>query len=421
MGKYKQKILILAVTFCWIVAKPADAVMKLEATGPAADVINKIEKIKEKYEDIQSKVMREKERLSKKADALLDKTVGTEGAALFRSYVKENGAGIVKSVASGQFNAGDAVVGGFNDAIKSELGNYKLDYATIMAQAEDMIEAEEKAKLEKERVIDEEIAKLQSEWEAKNKLNSEVGSEELSKELDEIAFRIADLQKQKTELNNIAVMNSEKQKEISQQLQEKQELIADYNAKLSQDEMLKTLNAEAMSLFSAETDNEEVAAAYADNIDKLFLGRLEFSSSENIGRVRKARQQEYLKAEKNLLRVIVNTYNSIDETKDRMEKCSQAAGEAQGLFGGNAMRVCVDIQIAKIAAQYMEMLLAQIRHETSSEIQSWSSQYKYPDYKRDYTKFNLDDYVLTKDDLKKDTSDETSGIFGGSIWNFKGF
>ena len=421
MGKNKQKFLILAVTFCWIVTRPVWAITKLEATGPAADIVNKIEKIKEKYEDIESKVMQEKEKLTKKAEALLDKTVGTEGAALFKSYVKENGAGIVNSVASGQFNVGDYSLSGFSDAIKSELGNYKLDYATLVAQAEDMIESAEKAKLEKERVIDEQIAKLQSEWDAKNALNAKLKSEELNKELDEIAFRIAELKKQKTELSNIVIMNSEEQKQMQDKLLATQEVIADYNAKISQDEILKTLNSEAMSLFSLDTENEEIATAYADNIDKLFLGRLEFSNSENVGRVRKARQQEYLKSEKELLRVIVNTYNSIDETNDRMKKCSQAAGEAQGLFGGNAMRVCVDIQIAKIAAQYMEMLLAQIRHETSLEIQSWSNQYRYPDYNRDYTKFNLDDYVLTKDDLKSGALDEASGIFGDGILNFKGF
>lgn len=421
MGKYKQKILILVVTFCWIVIKPVWAITKLEATGPAADVVNKIEKIKEKYEDIESKVMQEKERLTKKAESLLDKTVGTEGAALFKSYVKENGAGIVSSAASGQFNAGDYNLSGFSDAIKSELGNYKLDYATLVAQAEDMIESAEKAKLEKERVIDEQIAKLQSEWDAKNALNANLKSEELNKELDEIAFRIAELTKQKTELSNISIVNSEEQKQMQEQLLATQEVIADYNAKISQDEMLKTLNSEAMSLFSADSENEEIASAYADNIDKLFLGRLEFNNSENVARVRKARQQEYLKSEKELLKVIVDTYNSIDETNDRMKKCSQAAGEAQGLFGGNAMRVCVDIQIAKIAAQYMEMLLAQIRHETSLEIQSWSNQYKYPDYNRDYTKFNLDDYVLTKDDLKSNALDETSSVFGDGILNFKGF
>lgn len=421
MKKYNKKILILAAVSYLTVITPAMAVTKLEATGPAADIVNKIQRVKEKYEDIQTKILKEKEKWTKKAEAFLEKTLGTEGAALFKQYVVEPGAGIVVSVAKGQYNAGDFSLSGFTDAIKSELGNYKLDFATLVAQSRDMIETAEKNKREKEYKISEEIVKLQAEWDAKNRLNAELKSSAVSAELDLIAERIANLKKQQAELSNKVIMESNEQKEMQEKMLVLQQSMADYNSKISQDELLKKLNTEAMSLFTLKMEEAETDALYSENIEKLFLSKYDFGTTDNYERIRKVRKEEYFKAEKNILKVIVDSYNSIEETQNNMMKCMQASTEAQALFGGNTMRVCVDIQIAKVAAQYMEMLVAQIHHTSSLEIQRWSDKFKLPDYSRDYTKFNLDDYVLKKEDLNFNLKNKVSGTVDDTMMKFKGF
>lgn len=421
MKKCRKNFLVIVIASYMLAISPAFAVTKLEATGPLADIVAKIQKVKEKIEDVQTKILREKEKWTKKAEQILDNTLGTEGAYLFKEFVVKSGAGIIQSAAKGQFNAGDFGLSGFTNSIKSQLGNYKLDFATLVAQSRDMIETAEKAKQEKENKITAEIVKLQAEWDAKNKLNSELQSADLSAELDELAARISSLKMQQTELSNKVIMESDKQKEMQKQMLDLQKTMADYNSKISQDDLLKKLNAEAMSLFTLKMEEEETDALYAANIEKLFLGRYDFGTTDNYARIRKIRKEEYFKAEKNVLKVIVDTYNSIEETKDKMMKCSQASTEAQALFGGNTMRVCVDIQTAKIAAQYMEMLLARLHLTSSLDIQRWSDKFKLPDYNRDYTKFNLDDYVLTKEDMNFNLKNKISDTVNGAMMNFKGF
>ncbi|MBQ4400007.1 MAG: hypothetical protein II830_01785 [Alphaproteobacteria bacterium] len=420
MKKYSYKILVLALASCVAIATPTHATVKLEATGPAADIAAKIQKVKEKYEDIQSKILKEKEKWTKKAEAFMNKTLGTEGAALFHQFVVKPGAGIVESAAKGQFNAGDFSLSGFTDAMKSELGNYKLDYATLAAQSRDMIESDAKAKREKEKALDVQIAQLRAEWEMKRKLYEQTKDITLAGEIVGLAQRIANLEQQKTEVTSDMTAFNQEDK-ISKQMNDLQAVMADYSSKINQEDILKQLNSEALSMFTLKMEEEETEAVYAASVEKLFLGKYEFGNSENLARVRKARKEEFFKSEKNLVNVIVDTYKSIQETGDKMKKCEQARDNAQAIFGQESMRVCLDIQIVKVAAQYMEMLLAQIRHESSAEIQKWADVYKLPDYSRDYTKFNLDDYVLTKDDLKRKMKDKISGAVGNAMMNFKGF
>ena len=71
MEKYSKNFLAIVIVSCVLTSSPALAVTKLEATGPAADVVAKIQKVKEKIEDIQTKIMREKEKWTKKANNLI--------------------------------------------------------------------------------------------------------------------------------------------------------------------------------------------------------------------------------------------------------------------------------------------------------------------------------------------------------------
>ena len=425
MIKYNKKILILVLASCMLATTPSLATVKLEATGPAADTLNKIEKVKEKIEDVQSKVLKEKEKWTKKAEAFMDKTLGTEGAALFKQYVVKPGAGIVKSAAVGQFNAGDFSLSGYTDAIKSEIGNYKLDYATLAAQSKDIMAADSMAKHQKSEEIDKQIATLRAEWDLKVQMMNTMSDDPealdvLSDAIDDLAKRIAELERQKTEISN-DISSFEKSDKLAAEMAGLQKVIADQNAKITQDEMLKKLNAEALSLFTLKNEEEDTSALYAEKIDRLFLGEYVPRTSENMAKIRMARKEEFFKSEKNLVNVIINTYKSISETKDKMLKCDQARDNAEAIFGQETMRVCVDVQIAKVAAQYMEMLLAQIRQEAALDIQNWGNQDRLPDYGRDYTKFSIDDYVVTKEDLKPGLKKMISGQVSGAIDNFKGF
>lgn len=425
MKKYNKKISILVLVSCLLTATPSFATIKLEFTGPLADMLNKIEKTKEKIEDIQSKILKEKEKWTKNAEAYMDKTLGTEGAALFKMYVVKPGAGIVKSAAKGQFNAGDYSLSGFTDAIKSEIGNYKLDYATLATQSRDIMAADSMAKHQKDVEIEKQISELNAQRQALNMMRKQAASSNedvtaIDQELENLTSRIANLERQRTEISN-DMSAFEKSDQMLNDMANLQKIISEQNSKVDQEDLLKQLNAEALSLFTAENENEDTEALYATKIDKLFLGQYIPGTSENLAQIRKARKEEFFKSEKNLVNVIVNTYKSISETKDKMMKCEQARDNAEGLFGQEAMRVCVDVQIAKVAAQYMEMLLAQIRHEAITEIQNWGNTDRFPNYTRDYTKFNLDDYVITKDDLRPSLKKTISGQISSAIDNFKGF
>lgn len=424
MRKYNKKILVLVLASCLLTATPSFATVKLEFTGPMADILNKIEKVKEKIEDIQSKILKEKEKWTKKAEAFMDKTLGTEGAALFKQYVVKPGAGIVKSAAKGQFNAGDYSLSGFTDAIKSDIGNYKLDYATLAAQSRDIIAADSTEKQKKREEIKNQLAELNASWQVaveqhKILATNDEDTTEIDAIIEDLQQRIASLEKQQTEISN-DVTAYEKNDKLQAQMVDIQKFIADQSAKLDQDDLLKKLNAEAMSLFTSKDENEDTKALYAEKIDKLFLGKFIPGSSANVAKIRNARKKEFFKSEENSVYVIVNTYKSIAETKDKMLKCDQARDQAQAVLGQEGMRVCLDIQVAKVAAQYMEMLLAQMRMESAAEFQKWTTKDRLPSYTRDYTKFNLDDYVITKDDLKPGLKKIISGKVNNAINSFQG-
>ena len=211
---------------------------------------------------------------------------------------------------------------------------------------------------------------------------------------------------------------------LKREIREFQDEIAHYTSMLSHDALIKELkdqlNMESLNLFG-EMEEEETADIYSSKIEKLFMAKYEIGMSENKDRIRKARKEEYFAAMRNLVYIIVNTYKSISETQDKMQKCEQARDEAQATFGQEAMRVCVELQVAKVAAQYMEMLIGQMRFEASAEIQRWVDMYKLPDYDRDYTKFNLDDYVVTEKDFKVNLKSMASDKLNSAINNFKGF
>ncbi|MBR3676729.1 MAG: hypothetical protein IKN71_06310 [Alphaproteobacteria bacterium] len=404
MKKWVKKIgisavcLMLAQTVC---VMPAHAFIKLDFTGPVADILDKIKQEKIKYEEWY------KSQLEKLNQKVL-KAFGAEGAELFKS-VTSNATSIVTSAAKGQFNAGDFTAKGFMSAMGAQLGNYKLDYANILNQMQDYVNAQERAKLDKKAAMETELLKLSSQRAALNDLIAQnpddPGNADRLKQMDELDKAMADLQKQIKDNDEQQVADDENTKSLENKMKSLQDQISNITAQTSQDNLMKSLQLETSKLFghgtaaAQEEDNKEL---YETALSKLFLAEDEAENTQNVARIMKIRKKEYYDALKNSLETVITTYGSIEEISERSKACGEASTKmANGVFGASAMRICTELQNTKIAARYMEILLALIRYETTSEMQIWTNKYKLKDYEKDVTKFNLDDYILKKESMLK--------------------
>ncbi len=377
----------------------AQAFSKLDFSAPVADIADKVGKTKEKIENVYNTQL-------EILNAKVEKVAGREGAMIF-GYLKKNAGAIVTSAAKGQFYAGDFTGSGMWNALKGELGNLKLDYANSYRQAQLYLQAREQEKLKRKAAMEKELAKMQSEYSALNqRLTGKKAGEELSDEekarLEELEAGIPKLQKEIAWEEEKNAAEDANYKKMQEKIKTQQKKINEMTAKTSEKEVVDMLGKQTKKLFEREGKDEENTELYTLVQDKLFLKKAEPENPENMNRVRKIRKQEYYKAVKNAMETAVTTYTSIEEIKERSLGCADAATQmAQGVFGAAAMRVCVELQNAKIAARYMEILLAQIRMETTYEMSFWRDKYKLQDYDKDMTTFNLDDYKMTKQTLFK--------------------
>ena len=377
----------------------ANAISKLDFSAPIADVNDKVGKVKMKIENVYNTQL-------EKLNAKIHKVTGREGSMVF-NYLRKNGAAIVTSAAKGQFYAADYTGSGLLNAIKSELGNYKLDYATLYNQAERYVQSREQEKIQKIASMEKEMLKLEAEKEALNKRfiaknpNQPLSEAEISR-LKELEETIPQIQKAIAWEQERNVKEDAEYKKLQQQLSAQQNIINSLTAKTSEEEVVNLLGKQTLKLFGTSGKDEENEELYTMAQDKFFLKKNEPENPDNMERVRKIRKQEYYKALKNSMETVVTTYSSVEEIKERSVNCTDAATKmAQGIFGAMAMRVCVELQNAKVAARYMEILLAQIRLETTRDMQFWNDKYKLEDYDKDMTTFNLDDYKMQKQTLFK--------------------
>lgn len=186
------------------------------------------------------------------------------------------------------------------------------------------------------------------------------------------------------------------------------------------------------ALFAAaeeDEENEKTEEMYASDYKDFFLGKYEKESSENIARVRYKRQKEYYLALQNLMRVLIigsakgktiadSSENYLVRTTGGETKDGEKVTAPDGIFGGMSMKIGADIQNAKIAARYTELLLAQMRFNAMSEIILWNDKYKLNDYSKDFTAFNLDDYVNKKKSLLDKLKDKTNSTVQDKVSNY---
>ena len=496
-----KKILVLFLSCCFVTTN-AQAVVKLDFFEPVADFAQKVQKQKNKIEEKYTATLQ-------KLNEKVRKAFGAEGAALF-DMVTSHGKYIIKQAVTGQLSMNDLNLSHLVDAVKSELGNYKLDVETLINLRADYIAALKSARQAKEFDMQKELVELQARRAALNEaLGNSAGPaqlkrlEELQKEesfarislaegkeklktyeaqiqkaqkenakmqgyIDTIKKTLgdniteseqADIRRyeQAMEMNNqtvqaiLAVVSeykdqSDRLKEIQaaraslnetlkdaatkdlieeldktdqaiamlqeqivknsaqgfkedmheEKIIELGEKINSIAAQISADALIANLDSQVDELFgSLFTKKEEVVNAYSDKIKKLFLGRNEVTNPRTVARIVRERKNEYYWAYKNMLEKVVESYKVTAEASEKSEGCLDASTQqADGLFGAMSMRVCNDIQSAKAAIQYTQMMLAQLRLDATEDLQGWSDAYAMVSYDHDIVGLNLDSYVM---------------------------
>lgn len=384
-------ILILFLILSFAVAAPAQAMNKLDFFEPIEDFMSKVEKVKKKIEDKYQQIMEQ-------YNAKMRQALGAEGAALFNDVVLGQGKMIVKNAIRGELYSGNFTMSGVMDSIKNQLGNYKLDYATLNYLARDYAYALQKELLAKDRDMKVEMGKLMATRDILNKQAAENPSEEKNAQLEKLDIKIAKLQVQINKNMEKYALTSPVITAMDEKMGVLQVKIADMVKKTAHDALTKVLDQASAKLFNkfVKQDKDEM---YQTNVGKFFLGKYEYVGPANVARVVKFRKQEYYKAYKNLFRAVIDTYTNIIETDEKSVDCTDASTMAEGLFGAMSMRICEDMQTAKTVMHFTDLLTAQMRFEATKEILSWNDKYKMYDYGRDLMVFNLDNYMVGKSQL----------------------
>ena len=412
--------LLLLSTMIILQSRPVYAISKLDFFTQLENYNMKIQKVKEKWEEKYNKAMSDLE-------AKVERATGQEGKAIFnmmRSQMEGDAKNIVDNVKNnaknGNFNFKDSVKG-----VTQKYANTKLDLATANSLLSDYKYAVAQERNKKEQEIRTKIAVLEAEEQLPSTKTD-------AKRLKEIAEEKADLAMQLKALEDKEPEKNEKMQAMEKQIKQ----YADKAGKLSKeifDEGGKAYMEKATdALFAAaeeDEENEKTEEMYATDYKDFFLGKYEKESSENIARIRYKRQKEYYLALQNLMRVIIvgsakgkniadSSENYLVRTTGGETKDGKKADAPDGIFGGMSMKIGADVQNAKIAARYTEILLAQMRFNTMSEIILWNDKYKLSNYNKDFTTFNLDDYVNKKKSMLDKLKDKANSTVQDKVSNY---
>lgn len=408
---YKKILILTLIMGCSILeysnayaAHKLDFFTQLEELGK--QIQTKKSEIEKKYNSTMSD-LKEK----------VEKASGAEGAALFSLLQKElegTTSGIVDNVKNQSINNID-----LGSAIRSATSNYaNLQLSATLATnaLTDYKQAVIKEREEQKKEIEAKIAAVDEKLKT---IDDGDMTDNLAKEKDNLAKERADLVAQLTEIERKASARDETAEALAVKAKVAAKKANDAQAYVQEEKWKSDLNKEVDSLFEGtsveEQESEEsLAEMYGADINEFFLGKYEYLSSDNMARVRTNRQKEYYRSLQNLMRVIMIGAGKGQEIADTADTYLQKTSEVDGIFGGNAMKIGVEIQKAKVAARYAELLLAEIRFNSVAEMNSWTDKYK--NNKQDVTKFNLDDYVYKKKSLK----DKLNEKIQSGISNWKG-
>lgn len=401
------KILTLVLASCFLTCQNTYAISKLDFFTQVENFGKSVQKGKEKWE----------KRYGKALYDLHDKAIkagGAEGGALFNVLQKQMEGSVVnftdnvknQAVSGGKVDLGSA----FSDITKN-FANAQLTAAMAQSKLDDYKKAVAAERNAKEKDIDEKLMIL----EAKLKVIKDD-----SEEKEKLATRIADLSAEKEDLKNKTALRDEKAEQLQKNATAAAKAVTDLEQTINGQNTQKYLDKITDSLFSGKKDEEDIEAQeeqqqlddmYGSDIAEFFIGKYEYVGSQNIARVRAKRQQEYYKALQNLMRVLVVGAVKGEEFEKKSEAYLDQTTKVDGQLGGMAAKIGADVQNAKLAARYLELLLAEMRFNSMVEINSWNDKFK--NTKKDVTKFNLDDYIYKKNSLKDKINNKLQDTISG--------
>lgn len=401
------KILTLVLASCFLTCQNTYAISKLDFFTQVENFGKSVQKEQEKWE----------KRYGKALYDLHDKAIkagGAEGGALFNVLQKQMEGSVVnftdnvknQAVSGGKVDLGSA----FSDITKN-FANAQLTAAMAQSKLDDYKKAVAAERNAKEKDIDEKLMIL----EAKLKVIKDD-----SEEKEKLATRIADLSAEKEDLKNKTALRDEKAEQLQKNATAAAKAVSDLEQTINGQNTQKYLDKITDSLFSGKKDEEDIEAQeeqqqlddmYGSDIAEFFIGKYEYVGSQNIARVRAKRQQEYYKALQNLMRVLVVGAVKGEEFEKKSEAYLDQTTKVDGQLGGMAAKIGADVQNAKLAARYLELLLAEMRFNSMVEINSWNDKFK--NTKKDVTKFNLDDYIYKKNSLKDKINNKLQDTISG--------
>lgn len=401
------KILTLVLASCFLTCQNTYAISKLDFFTQVENFGKSVQKEQEKWE----------KRYGKALYDLHDKAIkagGAEGGALFNVLQKQMEGSVVnftdnvknQAVSGGKVDLGSA----FSDITKN-FANAQLTAAMAQSKLDDYKKAVAAERNAKEKDIDEKLMIL----EAKLKVIKDD-----SEEKEKLATRIADLSAEKEDLKNKTALRDEKAEQLQKNATAAAKAVSDLEQTINGQNTQKYLDKITDSLFSSKKDEEDIEAQeeqqqlddmYGSDIAEFFIGKYEYVGSQNIARVRAKRQQEYYKALQNLMRVLVVGAVKGEEFEKKSEAYLDQTTKVDGQLGGMAAKIGADVQNAKLAARYLELLLAEMRFNSMVEINSWNDKFK--NTKKDVTKFNLDDYIYKKNSLKDKINNKLQDTISG--------
>lgn len=401
------KILTLVLASCFLTCQNTYAISKLDFFTQVENFGKSVQKEQEKWE----------KRYGKALYDLHDKAIkagGAEGGALFNVLQKQMEGSVVnftdnvknQAVSGGKVDLGSA----FSDITKN-FANAQLTAAMAQSTLDDYKKAVAAERNAKEKDIDEKLMIL----EAKLKVIKDD-----SEEKEKLAIRIADLKAEKEDLKNRAALRDEKAEQLQKKATAAAKAVSDLEQTINGQNTQKYLDKITDSLFSGKKDEKDIEAQeeqqqlddmYGSDIAEFFIGKYEYVGSQNVARVRAKRQQEYYKALQNLMRVLVVGAVKGEEFEKKSEAYLDQTTKVDGQLGGMAAKIGADVQNAKLAARYLELLLAEMRFNSMVEINSWNDKFK--NTKKDVTKFNLDDYIYKKNSLKDKINNKLQDTISG--------
>ena len=407
MNNTSIKILTLVLASCFLTCQNTYAISKLDFFTQVENFGKSVQKEQEKWE----------KRYGKALYDLHDKAIkagGAEGGALFNVLQKQMEGSIVnftdnvknQAVSGGKVDLGSA----FSDITKN-FANAQLTAAMAQSTLDDYKKAVAAERNAKEKDIDEKLMILN----AKLKVIKDD-----SEEKEKLAIRIADLEAEKEDLKNRAALRDEKAEQLQKKATAAAKAVSDLEQTINGQNTQKYLDKITDSLFSGKKDEKDIEAQeeqqqlddmYGSDIAEFFIGKYEYVGSQNVARVRAKRQQEYYKALQNLMRVLVVGSVKGEEFEKKSEAYLDQTSKVDGQLGGMAAKIGADVQNAKLAARYLELLLAEMRFNSMVEINSWNDKFK--NTKKDVTKFNLDDYIYKKNSLKDKINNKLQDTISG--------